>query len=144
MHYVGIDYHKRYSVVCILDAEGETVRTERIEHVFPEDFGQLLAHYTPFQIGFEATLNWGWLYDLLEEIPGVERIVMANPLHVRLISAAQVKTDKVDVRVKVHPQFHTPASVPTGGCRRSRSPARPVDRMGVFRVRGDFPGILRT
>jgi transposase len=31
-------------------------------------------------------------------IPGVERIVMANPLHVRLIAAAQVKTDKVDAR----------------------------------------------
>jgi hypothetical protein len=43
-------------------------------------------------------MNWGWLFEILETIPGIERIVMANPLHVRLIAAAQVKTDKVDAR----------------------------------------------
>jgi hypothetical protein len=41
-------------------------------------------------VGFEATMNWGWLHEVLEEIAGIERIVLANPLHVRLIAAAQV------------------------------------------------------
>ena len=43
-------------------------------------------------------MNWGWLHEILEGIPGIDRIVMANPLHVRLIAAAQIKTDKVDAR----------------------------------------------
>jgi transposase len=98
MKHVGIDYHKRYSVVCIIDDTGNLVAEERIEHAFPERFGHLLGAHAPCHVVFEATMNWGWLHELLEAIPGIERIVMANPLHVRLIAAAQVKTDKVDAR----------------------------------------------
>ena len=36
MYYVGVDYHKRYSVVCIIDATGSILHEERIEHGFPE------------------------------------------------------------------------------------------------------------
>jgi transposase len=98
MKSVGIDYHKRYSVVCVIDEGGGIVAEERIEHGFPERFGTLLREHTPCQVSFEATMNWGWLHEILEDIAGIERIVMANPLHVRLIAAAQVKTDKVDAR----------------------------------------------
>lgn len=98
MNYVGIDYHKRYSVVCIINAEGNIIAEERVEHAFAERFGQLLGAHAPCQVAFEATMNWGWLHELLEVIPQIERIVMANPLYVRLIAAAQIKTDKVDAR----------------------------------------------
>ncbi len=98
MKSIGIDYHKRYSLICVLDDEGREVALERIEHAFPERFAELLGAHVPAQVAFEATMNWGWLYEVLEEIPGIEKIVMANPLHVRLIAAAQIKTDKVDAR----------------------------------------------
>lgn len=98
MKFMGIDYHKRYSVVCILNDAGDVVVIERIEHCHPERFAALIGAHTPCSVGFEATMNWGWLYEILEAIPGIERIVMANPMHVRLIAAAQVKTDKVDAR----------------------------------------------
>ena len=98
MKSVGIDYHKRYSVVSIVDEDGEIVAEERIEHAFAERFGEVIGAQTPCQVAFESTMNWSWLYELLEQISGIDRIVMANPLHVRLIAAAQVKTDKVDAR----------------------------------------------
>ena len=98
MKFMGIDYHKRYSVVCIVNDAGDVVVIERIEHSHPERFASLIGAHTPCSVTFEATMNWGWLYEILETIPGIERIVMANPLHVRLIAAAQVKTDKVDAR----------------------------------------------
>jgi transposase len=98
MKSIGIDYHKRYSVVCVLDDEGKERVIERIEHAFPERFRQLIEPLGSCQVAFESTMNWGWLHDLLEVIPNVEKIVMANALHVRLISAAQIKTDKVDAR----------------------------------------------
>jgi transposase len=98
MKSIGIDYHKRYSVVCIVNDAGDEVVSERIEHHHPERFASLIGAHSPCSVAFEATMNWGWLYEILETIPGVERIVMANPLHVRLIAAAQVKTDKVDAR----------------------------------------------
>lgn len=98
MKFMGIDYHKRYSVVCILDDAGDVVVIERIEHSHPERFASLIGAHVPCSVAFESTMNWGWLFEILETIPGIERIVMANPLHVRLIAAAQVKTDKVDAR----------------------------------------------
>lgn len=90
LKFTGIDDHKRYSVVCVINEAGSIVAEERLEHTFPERFGALLGEQAPSQVAFEATMNWGWLHDLLEEIPGLERIVMVNPLHVRLITAAQV------------------------------------------------------
>jgi transposase len=102
MKFVGIDYHKRYSVVCIVDEAGDVVVIERIEHSHPERFASLIGAHTPCRAAFEATMNWGWLYELLETIPGLERIVMANALQVRLIASAQVKTDKVDARKLAH------------------------------------------
>ena len=88
MNYTGIDYHKRYSVVCIIDATGSILHEERIEHGFSERFAALLGEYAPLEVAFEATMNWSWLYELLEVTEGIKRIVMANPLHVRLISEA--------------------------------------------------------
>lgn len=98
MNYAGIDYHKRYSVVCIIDETGEILQEERIEHGFPERFQMLLGKHTPIEVAFESTMNWCWLHEILEGVHGIARIVMANPLHVRLIAAAQVKTDKIDSR----------------------------------------------
>jgi len=98
MNYIGIDYHKRYSVVCIVNENDQILAEERIEHAFPERFAALFAEHAPCALAFEATMNWSWLYEVVERIPGVERIVMANPLYVRLIAAAQIKTDKIDAR----------------------------------------------
>jgi transposase len=47
----------------------------------------------------EACWNWGWLYDLLGETPGVAEVVLAHPYKTRLIAEAQIKTDRIDARV---------------------------------------------
>jgi transposase len=46
----------------------------------------------------EACWNWGWLYDELGEIDGVESVVLAHPFKTRLIADAQIKTDRLDAR----------------------------------------------
>ncbi len=38
MLYTGIDYHKRYSVVCTVDAEGRRVQSARIDQNEPAAF----------------------------------------------------------------------------------------------------------
>ncbi|WP_161554726.1 IS110 family transposase [Ereboglobus luteus] len=38
MNYTGIDYHKRYSVACTLDAQGRKLSEARIEANSPEAF----------------------------------------------------------------------------------------------------------
>jgi hypothetical protein len=35
---IGIDFHKRYGVFCVLDAKGGTLKRGRIDHTTPELF----------------------------------------------------------------------------------------------------------
>jgi transposase len=100
MNYVGIDYHKRYSVLCATDERGQKVREGRIADNSASGFAQFFSSLSgPSRVVMEACWNWGWLYDLLDEIPQVEEVVLAHPYKTRLIAEAQIKTDKIDARV---------------------------------------------
>ena len=57
----------------------------------------------------------GTIYDLLEEIGNIKEVVLADPLHVKLIASSQKKTDKVDaltlaqlLRVNLIPRIYVP------------------------------------
>ena len=68
MNYVGIDYHKKYSVVTAVDKEGHVLRTCRLDNR-PEQFHDFLASLGgPCKAVLETSRTWGLLYDLLEEI----------------------------------------------------------------------------
>ena len=80
MNYTGIDYHKRYSVACTLDAQGRQFQEGRIDGnavaAFAAYFKQLGA---PSEVVIEACWNWGTLYDVLEYIDGVAKVVLSPP-----------------------------------------------------------------
>jgi transposase len=98
--YAGIDYHKHYSVVHVIDAEGHKVFQGRVEGNRPEGFTALFqslgAH---IEAVLEASMNWHYLYEILEEIECVDEIVLAHPYKTRIIAEAQVKTDKIDAKM---------------------------------------------
>ena len=97
--FIGIDYHKAYSVYCVLDAQGSNLERGGIDHARPEDFRTLVRRRAGCHVVFEASMNWHWLFEILErEVPS-ERIVLANPFKTRIIAEAQIKTDKVDARI---------------------------------------------
>lgn len=99
MYYAGIDYHKRYSTVCILDQKGEVVAEATVRPNTQEGFGRLFDRLDgPVRVVFECGLNWGRLYDVLDELPAVESVVLAHAAQVRIIAEAQIKTDKLDAR----------------------------------------------
>ena len=99
MNYTGIDYHKRYSVACTLDAQGRRLLERRIDHNAPEAFAAYFAALDgPSEVVIEACWNWGALYDLLETTPGVKQVVLSNPAKNRIIADAQIKNDRVDAR----------------------------------------------
>lgn len=96
----GIDFHKRYSVVHVLDSEGKMLRKGRIEPNTLSAFERFFTGFEKDQIRcvFEASMNWGFLYDLLHEIEQVADVTLAHPYKTRVIAEAQVKTDKIDAR----------------------------------------------
>ncbi len=77
----------------MLDSGGQVVDRGRIEHATEEAFAALVQRWPGCRVAFEATMNWHWLYDLLEPQIGHAAIVLANPFKTRIIAEAQVKTD---------------------------------------------------
>jgi transposase len=99
MLYTAIDYHRRYSVACTVDATGTRIREARIDDNEPAAFAAYFRRLPePSRVVVEACWNWGWLYDELREMDGVSDVVLAHPYKTRLIADAQIKTDRLDAR----------------------------------------------
>ena len=97
--YVGIDYHKRYSVISAVDREGGRLLEARVNGNTPEGFRAIFGRLPgPAKVAVEACWNWGRIHDILEEMPEVEEIVLSHPYKTRIIAEAQIKTDKLDAR----------------------------------------------
>jgi transposase len=98
IRFVGCDVHKRTAVFTILAEDGKLLATWTVEvtraalqsfaerHLGPED-----------RLAMEATTNTWAVAGVLR--PFVAQIVIGNPLRVRAIAEAKIKTDKVDARV---------------------------------------------
>ena len=100
-YHVGIDYHKRYSTVCVLDDAGNVVVEGTVMPNTREKFAaffQALGDEVKMRVVYECGLNWGYLFDLLEELPQVGEILLANAAQTKIIGQAQIKTDKIDAR----------------------------------------------
>ncbi len=97
--FIGIDYHKKYSVWHAIDAAGDDLGKGRIEHHTAHDFAALVKRWPNPRVVFEASMNWHWLYEVLERSMPSAHLTLANPFKTRIIAEAQVKTDKIDARI---------------------------------------------
>ncbi len=67
--FIGVDIHRKFLQVCVMDAEGvvsEELRLEMDEPKAIEQFFSRFAEGTPVVV--EATCGWMWLADLLESV----------------------------------------------------------------------------
>ena len=97
--FIGIDFHKRYSVYHVVDVEGKDLAKGRIEHRLPHEFAELVQRWKRPRVVFEATMNWHWLFEILEAAMPAQDVLLANPYKTRIIAEAQVKTDQIDARI---------------------------------------------
>ena len=92
--YVALDIHKHYCVVAGVDREGRVLlQPVRVEHADLEGWLKKKLLSTDHVV-IESTTNAWHVYDLLA--PLVERVVVANPIQVKQIAKARVKTDVRD------------------------------------------------
>lgn len=96
---VGLDLHKRFIQVSVLDAQGQEVHAERLAAA-PEALEQLIQRLKsgaePLRVSLEASGCFVWAYDLLVELLGQAAVVVAAPSKVRVIAQAGEKTDASD------------------------------------------------
>lgn len=100
MYCIGVDYHKRYSHMTVMDAQGHVLKAGTV----PNTAEAVRSFVAPYRNGgravVEATRNWTVIYDLLEA--ELEEVLLAHPLKVRAIAEARIKTDRIDSRILAH------------------------------------------
>ena len=94
MLYIGLDAHQSTSSICILDENGKRVKRQTVRGFFPQVIDELRKVDGPFEICFEASCAYGYLYDELYKI--ARRVVVAHPGQLRLIFRSKRKSDRVD------------------------------------------------
>jgi transposase len=98
MRYVGLDLHKHTAEVCILSRAGRVVARHAVdcERTALERFAR--EHLKPTdRLAVEATTNTWAVADILR--PFVAAVAVGNPLQIKAIAQAKVKTDKIDAEV---------------------------------------------
>jgi len=100
MLYVGLDFHKYFSFVTVMDGRGEILKRAKLQN-HPDTllyfFGQLEDEV---MVAVEATWNWYWLQELFENhhIP----MKLVHPQRAKAIASARIKTDKIDSEILAH------------------------------------------
>jgi transposase len=114
MLYLGVDCHKKYSQIAVMDEKGKVKANCKVpnEKVAFKSF--LKDVKEPCKAVIEAGRSWGKVHDLLEDDFDIDTIV-ANPLKVRAIAEASIKTDSIDAKTLAHllrtdliPEVHVP------------------------------------
>ena len=94
MYYYGIDQHKRDSFITTYDSQGTVVKQMRVANdplLIQNYFAQFSGSHRAV---VESTGSWYWLAVLLQKLD--VKLTLAHATELKAISAAKVKTDKVD------------------------------------------------
>jgi transposase len=95
--YVALDIHKHYCVVAGVDREGWVLlQPVRVEHADLEGWLKKNLRESDHVV-IESTTNAWHVYDLLA--PLAEQVLVANPIQVKQIARARVKTDIRDTLI---------------------------------------------
>jgi transposase len=100
MNYMGIDHHKQYSQMTLMDEDGKELRNDKVLNFRSEVEKFLQGAGEEVKAVIEAGRSSYVMVDLLEEL-GVE-VKIANPKEVKAIAKAKIKTDKRDSRILAH------------------------------------------
>ena len=95
MKYIGLDCHKQYDHVTMIDTETGEVKAKRLAHI-KEDFSDFIGNRAGTRMVIESCRDWSRTYELSEDL--VEEIILAHPLKVKAIASAKIKTDAIDSR----------------------------------------------
>jgi transposase len=94
--YVGIDLHRRRSVIVRMTPEGEVLETVRVDND-PVALSLELAKAGPDpEVVLEATYGWYWAADLLQACGA--KVHLAHPLGIKMFGYQRIKTDARDSR----------------------------------------------
>jgi transposase len=89
-----MDVHWRRTTICILDENGRRVKMLAVRGAWAKVLGELARIRGPWEVCFEASCGYGWLYERLKRM--AQNVVVAHPGQLRLIFRSKRKSDRVD------------------------------------------------
>jgi transposase len=92
--YVGIDLHRRRSVIVRMDEHGEVLDTTRIANDATALAAEVAKAGSGAQVALEATNGWYWAADVVAETGAGTHLV--HPLGIKGMSNRRVKNDTRD------------------------------------------------
>jgi transposase len=96
---IGLDLHKAFIQVSVLDGHGDEAAAQRIA-ADADELGRLVDRLgewgMPMRVALEASGCFVWVYDLLVARLGREAVRVAAPSKVKVIAEAGEKTDASD------------------------------------------------
>jgi transposase len=92
--YVGIDLHRRRSVVVVLNEDGDRVSWCRIDNTAPNLAAEMVAAGEGAEVAMEATWGWYWAADVIAECGA--RLHLAHPSGIAGYENRRVKNDLRD------------------------------------------------
>jgi len=95
-YFAGIDYHKKFSMITVGDAEGNVLVTERVSND-KEMIRRFFAKFQPTECAVESCRGYEWFVDYLKELGLI--VHLSDPYRTKVIAQTRCKTDKVDSRI---------------------------------------------
>jgi transposase len=100
-YYVGVDHHKRFSYLSVMDKNGVVVKEGKVVNTKEAVNKFLGKEYTKDTSAvLESGRNWTVMYDWLED--ELDEVKLAHPMKVKAIAEAKIKTDKIDAKTLAH------------------------------------------
>lgn len=104
IYYTGLDLHRKYAQIVTLDESGNIVKEGKVDNsqqAFTDFFSQKPYYSaTEHKLVLEPTSFWYPCYEILENL-NIE-VHLANPVQVKAIASARIKTDRIDAKILAH------------------------------------------
>lgn len=97
--YIGMDLHKNFLQIAIMDNNGKVLTNSRIENNHRQVsnfFRYIRADNT--KVVMESSSVWYGTYRYLTDHKKLD-VILSNPIKTKAIASAKIKTDKIDAKV---------------------------------------------
>lgn len=99
MKYIGIDQHKDFCQATVVDDKGKILECKKVPSR-TKDLRKFFKRYKGCKAVIESNTVWEFIYETLSKL-GID-VTLTNPLEVKAIAHAKVKTDKIDSKMLAH------------------------------------------
>lgn len=95
--YVGIDLHRKYMSVVVMDEGGGVRLTQKISNSDINSLQEVFTEGVEYRAIAESTYGWYWLADVIDELPNAS-LKLAHAKKVKALTRGK-KTDKIDAKL---------------------------------------------